>query len=410
MKKYIHRISGCIPNTNKAVDINIDGRNLIITGGNGSGKTCLLTELNNKVKLLIADKKQADLESIERQYRHKKDHLLKLQKGTTDYDNMKSWMDSIKKELDSIKLGLTIDIPNNIDFSSKFDDRAAVISFFKAERKSDITAANTAKGIDSEKQFIKDNLNNKVLGNNLEQHLVNLRNRRSLAITEDDDHELAKKIFDWFSHFEKDLQLLLEDETASLKFKSDTLKFTILQQDKPEYTFQSLSSGYKAIFDIYADLLMRTEYYDVTPKDLVGTVFIDEIDAHLHVSLQRLILPFFTQSFPKIQFIVTTHSPFVLMSVEDAVIYDLSKNEQIDDNISMYSHTSIIEGLLGTKPTSQILDKYINELAEVINSDSINYPQLEILLDKLRGSVSTLDSKSKSFFMLGENALLDKDQ
>ena len=409
MEKYIHRIRGCIPNTHKTVDINLDGRNLIITGGNGSGKTCLLNELNSKVQLLIAEKQQANLESIKLQYQQQNDYLLQQQRGTSSYDNAKHWSDNLKGQLDKIKLGLTLDIPNNIDFSNKFDDRVAVISFFKANRKSNITAANTAKGIDSEKIIIKENSNNQLLGNNLEQHLVNLRNRRSLAITEDEDHELAKKISDWFFFFEKDLQLLLEDETASLKFKSNTLKFTISQQDKPEYTFQSLSSGYKAIFDIYADLLMRTEYYDITPKDLVGIVFIDEIDAHLHVSLQRLIFPFFTQSFPNIQFIITTHSPFVLMSVEDAVIYDLSKNEQIDDNISMYSHTSIIEGLLDTKPTSQLLDKYINELAEIINSDSINYPQLEILLDKLRGNVSTLDSKSKSFFMLGENALLDKD-
>ncbi|PSW27573.1 hypothetical protein C9J19_15380 [Photobacterium phosphoreum] len=409
MEKYIHKVSGTIPNTYKTIDIDLNGRNLIITGGNGSGKTCLLNELHKKTDLLIAQKQQADLSTIENDYNNQQRYLSTLQKGTSNYDGCTSHLEYLKQKLDNITQGLKIEIPNNIDFSSKLDDRTAVIAFFEAHRKTEIISADTAKGIDSEKEKIKSQDNYLSLGNNLEQHLVNLRNRRSLAITEDQNHKLADKISNWFNLFEDDLKLLLEDETATLNFESNTLKFTISQENKPKYTFQSLSSGYQAIFQIYADLLMRTEYFDVTPKELVGTVLIDEIDAHLHVSLQRLILPFLTKSFPNVQFIVTTHSPFVLMSAEDTVIYDLSKNEQIDDDISLFSHTSIIEGLLDTKPSSQKLDKYISELAEIINSEDINYERLEVLLNKLRGGFNTLDNKSKSFFMLGENALLDKE-
>ncbi|PSW34872.1 hypothetical protein C9J21_03215 [Photobacterium phosphoreum] len=409
MEKYIHKVSGTIPNTYKTIDIDLNGRNLIITGGNGSGKTCLLDELYKKTDLLIAQKQQADLSTIENEYNHQQRYLSTLQKGTSNYDGCTNHLEYLKQKLDNITQGLKIEIPNNIAFSSKLDDRTAVIAFFKAHRKTEIISADTAKGIDSEKEKIKNQNNHLSLGNNLEQHLVNLRNRRSLAITEDQNHKLADKISNWFNLFEDDLKLLLEDETATLNFESNTLKFKISQENKPKYTFQSLSSGYQAIFQIYADLLMRTEYFDVTPKELVGTVLIDEIDAHLHVSLQRLILPFLTKSFPNVQFIVTTHSPFVLMSAEDTVIYDLSKNEQIDDDISLFSHTSIIEGLLDTKPSSQKLDKYISELAEIINSEDINYTRLEILLNKLRGGFNTLDNKSKSFFMLGENALLDKE-
>ncbi|HIF9172568.1 TPA: AAA family ATPase [Photobacterium damselae] len=410
MEKYIHKVSGTIPNTYKTIDIDLNGRNLIITGGNGSGKTCLLNELHKKTDLLIRQKQQADLSSIQKEYNQQQNYLSTLQKGTSNYDGCNRHLEFLKQKLDNITQGLKVEILNNIDFSSKLDDRAAVIAFFEAHRKTEITSADTAKGIDSEKEKIKSQTNYHSLGNNLEQHLVNLRNRRSLAITEDQDQKLADKISNWFNFFEDDLKLLLEDETAKLNFESSTLKFTISQEDKPRYTFQSLSSGYQAIFQIYADLLMRTEYFDVTPKELVGAVLIDEVDAHLHVSLQRLILPFLTKSFPNVQFVVTTHSPFVLMSAEDTVIYDLSKNEQIDDDISLFSHTSIIEGLLDTKSSSQRLDQYINELAEIVNSKDINYARLEVLLDKLRGGFNTLDSKSKSFFMLGENALLDKEQ
>ena len=45
--------------------------------------------------------------------------------------------------------------------------------------------------------------------------------------------------------------------------------------------------------------------------DVQGIALVDEIETHLHIDLQKKILPFLTNFFPKIQFIVTTHSPFV---------------------------------------------------------------------------------------------------
>ncbi|WNI34219.1 AAA family ATPase [Streptomyces sp. ITFR-6] len=47
-----------------------------------------------------------------------------------------------------------------------------------------------------------------------------------------------------------------------------------------------------------------------------GVVIIDEIDAHLHVSWQRRIGPWLTEHFPNIQFIVTTHSPYICQAAD----------------------------------------------------------------------------------------------
>lgn len=410
MNRYIEKIYGVVPNTNKEIDIKLNGRNLIITGGNGSGKTCLLREFNRKTDLLIAQKKMTDRENIEKNFKLHEESLKTSQKGTSQYERHQNWRDSYKKQLEDIDSGLNVAFTDYLSFSSNLDERKAVLRLFEAQRKSEISSANTAKGLETEKDQVRSQDKNQRFGNNLEQHLVNLRNRRSLAITEDKNYSLADKIDHWFTEFEEDLRQLLEDKTAKLKFNSDTLKFTISQGSKPEYTFQSLSSGYQAIFDIYADLLMRTEYFDITPKELTGLVFIDEIDAHLHVSLQRLIFPFFTKSFPNIQFIVTTHSPFVLMSAKDTIIFDLTKNEQIDEDISLYSHTAVIQGLLGTKTTSARLEEYVNEIATIVKTDNINYERLEVLVRKLRSVENTLDSQSKAFYLMGENALLNKEQ
>lgn len=406
MNRYLNHITGIIPNTYKEIDIPLNGKNLIITGGNGSGKTSLLNALYKKVKLLIVDK--ADETEIQKNLKRYQSEFEKSIKGTSDYSYYQQHRDRYRKELDEITGGLHPDISNVLDFSSKYDDRVAVVKLFEASRVADIAHTDTvksqAKAAEEAEQLAKQNQS---FGHKLEEHLVSLKTRESLAKTHDNDFVLAEKIQKWFEHFEKNLQWLMEDESAKLTFDSNAMKFSIQQKDKPAYTFQSLSSGYSSLFDIYADLLMRTEYFKVTPAELGGIAFIDEIDAHLHVSLQKIIFRFLTDSFPKVQFIVTTHSPFVLMSVTDAVIFDVSRREVIDENLSLYSYTAIIEGLLGVKTDSLNAKLLITEISQIINADIKDYPRLQELVEILRPVENKLDKQTKAFYLLAVNALLD---
>lgn len=407
MPKFINSISGLIPNTSKEIDINLDSSNLIIIGSNGSGKTSFLEAVYKKTELLIVAKKQADLPRHQEEYKMMQDGLERQVKGTTLYVNHMSAINDIKKTIDEIEGGLQVNISENIEFSSLIDERIAVVRIFEARRFAEIDHASEARGIKTcvlEAESQKGTYN---FGSNLEKHLVNLMTRKSLASTIDNDVNLVAKIEDWFKSFEVNLKKLMEDQSAKLVFDSETLKFSILQDNKPPYTFQTLSSGYMSIFDIYADLLMRTEYFNVMPSELKGTVFIDEIDAHLHVSLQRLILPFFHDSFPSIQFIVTTHSPFVLMSVKNTKIFDIGKNSLIDDDLSLYSYSAVMEGLFGTKTTSVLLEKMILDIAETVEEEPVDYVELEKMVDQIKPIEDKLDIKSRAFYMIGVNKLLD---
>lgn len=72
----------------------------------------------------------------------------------------------------------------------------------------------------------------------------------------------------------------------------------------------------KQIHDAYGELAVR-EDVDGTPVLLYpGVVIIDEVDAHLHVSWQRRIGGWLTRHFPQIQFIVTTHSPYICQAAD----------------------------------------------------------------------------------------------
>jgi len=83
-----------------------------------------------------------------------------------------------------------------------------------------------------------------------------------------------------------------------------------------------LSDGYKRLVNIVLDvaircaLLNRVKYGVDSYAYTHGTVIIDEIDEHLHPSLQQRVLKVLQHNFPQIQFIVTTHAPMVISSVE----------------------------------------------------------------------------------------------
>jgi AAA15 family ATPase/GTPase len=379
MGKWIKNIAGVIPHTNKSVQIDLDGRNLIVTGANGSGKTSFLKAVYDKVHLLVAQKE--------------------------NLSNGKGILQRLRERINVSEAGLKVDMPSNHTFSSLYDDKKAIIRLFEEKRLSEITQPTAAKAVSAEEENARKQDSAQKFANNLEQHLVNLVTRQSLAITMDKNQELADRIAVWFTDFEHNLKILFEDEYVTLKFNSDNSRFSICQKDKPPFTFQTLSAGYRAIFDIYAELIMRTEYFKVMPKELTGVVFIDEIDSHLHVSLQRLILPFFTQSFPNIQFIVTTHSPFVLMSTPDTVVFDLAKNEPITEDLSYYTYSAVMKGLWNVKPISLNLENTIKEIAQIVNSEPKDLTRLRELTENIKGREDALDNESRAFYLLGLETL-----
>lgn len=137
--------------------------------------------------------------------------------------------------------------------------------------------------------------------------------------------------------------------------------------------------------------------WSVSPDNIQGIIFIDEIDAHLHVSLQKQILRFFIKSFPKIQFIVTTHSPFVVTSVTNSIIYDLTANEQIMD-VSSYSYDVVMTEVFGVLPDSHVLtDKlsYIEELIKNITSENID--ELENIISSLASEKENMSNDTQAF-------------
>jgi predicted ATPase len=98
---------------------------------------------------------------------------------------------------------------------------------------------------------------------------------------------------------------------------------------------ENLSDGFRSILSLTFELIRQLagtfrpnvifDKKDPTKVNAPGVVLIDEVDAHLHPSWQRRIGLWFRTYFPKLQFLVTTHSPLVCQAAEVGTVYRLSK-------------------------------------------------------------------------------------
>ena len=102
----------------------------------------------------------------------------------------------------------------------------------------------------------------------------------------------------------------------------------LFNNDGVTLPFGALSDGFRSYIGLLADMLYNM--HTVSPKgklaDLAGVVMIDDIDIHLHPGWQREIVPKLAETFPKLQFIITTHSPLVVGTVHAANIRVVEEN------------------------------------------------------------------------------------
>lgn len=95
--------------------------------------------------------------------------------------------------------------------------------------------------------------------------------------------------------------------------------------------FEELGFGYQTSLTWLADFCKRMfELYPDADNPLheEAVVLVDEIDLHLHPKWQRDLVPTLSKIFPNVQFIVTTHSPHVLQSMEDVNLYVLRRDAE----------------------------------------------------------------------------------
>lgn len=94
--------------------------------------------------------------------------------------------------------------------------------------------------------------------------------------------------------------------------------------------YSQLSDGYRNIIGMAADIAYRC--IQLNPQlgeravlDTPGVVLIDELDLHLHPNWQKSIVRDLKEAFPKLQFVATTHSPFIVQSLDAEELINLDR-------------------------------------------------------------------------------------
>lgn len=369
MNRYISEIK--INNLFHLKNLNIEisdenAPHLILTGKNGSGKTILLNAINDFLGRIKTDTNLFFL-NYPKWEENARNELTKHAEGSMEYMKAKSHLDDLHQKINALNGNVELSFSNGYEFIFDFAEGNFIIAFYQAARKTDIlepkspTKPNlTTKGKNQE------NLTSQLLN-----FLSDLKIQEALARNENLEAE-ADKIKAWFDRFESILGSFFDDPCLTINFNYKDYSFTINTKGK-SFKFTELSDGYIAILDIVADLIlkMQSDRNLTSEFSKPGIVLIDEIETHLHLKLQKEILPLLTTLFPNIQFIVTTHSPFVLSSIANATAYDLEHQEPIT-NLTEFSYQSLTEGYFGVSTDSDYARNRYEELKGLLKKGNLS--------------------------------------
>ncbi|MEI6706570.1 MAG: AAA family ATPase [Methylococcales bacterium] len=353
-------------------------KHLIITGKNGSGKTSLLLEINKFIEASARESHNFLTEMKNGLERFGK--KLQTTQDINEIESLKGIIDGSKRAINSFG---NINISFTYNYKNSFESGNYLLTFFESKR---IADAKTPTGIS--KVELKKNYNTKERTNHdFIQYIVNLKAERSFA-KDDNDNEAARKIDDWFNRFENQLKELFDAPDLQLVFDRKNYNFNIQIDHNEPFNLTQLSDGYSAVLTIVTELIMRMEATGNQAYNVQGVVLIDEIETHLHVALQKKIMPFLCAFFPNIQFIVTTHSPFVLSSISNAVICDLETREVITD-LSAYSYDALVESYFDTDKYSEEIKKKLQDFEQLADKSQLSeteqdlYEELENYFDNI---------------------------
>ncbi|NOH60314.1 AAA family ATPase [Vibrio sp. RE88] len=197
----------------------------------------------------------------------------------------------------------------------------------------------------------------------------------------------------YYEGFQSLLKEVLPRELKFSHIKIVNFEVVMYCEGGSSFLLESVSSGIGTLISI-AWQLFQYKFNDEQPF----VIMIDEVEAHLHPKMQREILHSLAEAFPRASFIVSTHSPLVINSVEDAAIYVLAPNEagkiestRLDFQNFASTANGVLDEVLGVSSTYPI---WVEEkLTEIVNRYSSMQAE-EIDFEALKSELSRIGLNS----------------
>jgi predicted ATP-binding protein involved in virulence len=152
--------------------------------------------------------------------------------------------------------------------------------------------------------------------------------------------------------------------------------------------WSELSDGYHVFIALVADIARRAVILNEidggeAPARVDGVVLIDELDLHLHPRWQRVALPRLVSAFPRLQFVVTTHSPQVLSSAENRQVRRLVDGRVQEHGVFVEGRdtNAILRDVMHTSDRDDEGQQWLRDLHAAI--DAGNREEAQRLYDSL---------------------------
>ena len=362
--------------------LQLNGKNTVIFGVNGTGKTSILKSIN----LLYAN-------------------------IINQIVNRKELKQNLNIELDDIKYGKT-----QTKLEADFFIENQLISYNRTmirksgKRSQDLESLKILASIFQDKYVSDERQENiPIFVNYGTNRLVldipiRIRTKHQFDIYAAFDKAIENRIdfrtfFEWFRN-QEDYENECKVQNADLQFTDKALdsvkKAMLVMLDgctnlrvarKPRLEMKvdkngvglnvsQLSDGEKCTMALFGDLARRLTIANPNLDNPLlgeGVVLIDEIELHMHPFWQRNVVGKLRETFPNIQFIITTHSPIVLSEIDDEFnIYFLQNKEASSEVIEFkrldgFDANYILEEFMGTKSMNSKTETLISDIYRLIN-------------------------------------------
>lgn len=378
----------------ESIDIEIDNSVTIITGANGAGKTTILGMLNQHfgwspslISTPTISKKgvrnfvSGIWDKLFNENNPRGGFNTSINIGSITYEN-----GHITKIMVPTQTEMTyqIQFENQQSISGMYVPSHRPIFNYKEVTNIPTTVKKTEDYFDQYNTNIKDKLNNPhYYGENISPSFILKETLISLAtFGYGNEHVIANTEYaNLFEEFQEVLKKLLPQ---SLGFQKLEIRIpeVVLITKSGDFSLDAVSGGVASLIGLAWQIFIFSK------NKIRYVITLDEPENHLHPSMQRELMPNLVQSFPNAQFIVATHSPFIVGSLKESKVYALAYNETNQvysrslDMIDKSGNASkILRDVLGVPVTLPIWVE--DKLESIINKFSV-MPVSETLFEQMR--------------------------
>jgi predicted ATP-binding protein involved in virulence len=153
------------------------------------------------------------------------------------------------------------------------------------------------------------------------------------------------------------------EHATELRFDARRNEVVLFFDDRGPQPFENLSDGQRNILALAGDIAVRMARLNPHLGDRVlqetpGVVLIDEIDLHLHPTWQRHLVEDLRNLFPRVQFVATTHSPFIIQTMREGETIILDERQPVL-NPGKMGIEEIAEDLMGVE-NAEVSPRYLD--------------------------------------------------